>query len=111
MGGGDAPSPPPYFVFLPIVPMGRGTANFGGGGVEGRSLANCPSTPLHGVPLPKCDLGRKSAPRKLLHIVHVGAADPLLGAVAEPGGPVAGLVAVQADDRIAPEDHRAVDAH
>ena len=43
--------------FLPIVPMGRGTANFGGGGVKG--YVSYPSTGFQPVPLPKDSLGRK----------------------------------------------------
>src|ERR1044072_3962976 len=54
--------------------------------------------------------GGGSAAREPLHVVDIGPADALLAAVGEAGGPVARFVAVEAGDRVAPEDHRAVDA-
>src|SRR5947209_4236411 len=50
-------------------------------------------------------------PRELLNVVDIGAPDALLAAVGEACGPVAGLVSEQAGDRVAPQDHRAMDAN
>src|SRR5207253_145249 len=52
-----------------------------GGKAHGRR--RCPiAASLFFVLLPIVPKGRESAPGELLHIVHIGAADPLLGAAA-----------------------------
>src|SRR4051794_22161309 len=54
---------------------------------------------------------RGLSPSELLHFVDIGAADALFTAIVKAGAPVTGIVAVEAGDRLAAKDHRAVGAY